>query len=153
MHKTDTRIRRVAFGTLAALGGLGALALGGPALAQMNDRGKMLDEPAITARLDIGGGGNFTGLIDSGKNELCYMLDAAGIGQATRAVIEDAQGAPLITLATPDARGGAGECKTISPAATKALLSDADDYALEVDSKTHPDGEVRAPLHFLPSEA
>ena len=150
MHMTGTRTRRVAFGTLAALGGLGALALGGPALAQANDRGAMLDEPAIVARPDIGGSGNFTGLIDTDKSRLCYLLDAAGVDHPTRAAIEDLKGKTLVALATPDARGASGDCVDISHAAAESLVTDAGEFALEIDNAKYPDGVVHTKLVGMP---
>ncbi|WP_305095686.1 hypothetical protein [Croceibacterium aestuarii] len=147
---TQPHSRTLSPALLLALGTLGALALPGAATGQAGDRGKMLDQPAITAALDVGHAGNFTGLIDPRDDELCYMLNAP-VDAPTRAVIADDGGTPLVTLATPDARGASAGCIAIAPAAVKALTGkNADDYALVIDTRDYP-AEVRAPLHAMPS--
>jgi hypothetical protein len=161
----------------AAAFALGTLALGGTGAAQQNrsaqqgqaaapaqnapqpPRGRPAPPPyspapVITASLDIGGSGNFTGVIDGGQ--LCYLLNAAGIAQPTAAHIHSGKageaGPAVVTLATPT-DGASGACMPIAADLAKKLVADAPDYYLDIHSATYPQGEVRAQLAGHPAVA
>ena len=93
---------------------LGALVAGGAVFAQPAPA-PWTPDPSITASLDIGGSGNFTGVFD--KGQLCYMINAAGVMNPTAAVIRSGRkadnGAVVLTL-SPPAGGSSGGCVPVA---------------------------------------
>ena len=106
--------------------------------------------PSITASLDIGGSGNFTGVIDNGR--LCYMINAAGIANPTGAVIQSGRknnaGAVVLTL-KPPIGGVSADCIPIAPDLAGKIVRNADDYWLTIQSAQYPDGAAGAWLQGM----
>ena len=129
------------FTTLVLSGALAASAAAQPAPKPWNP------SPSITASLDIGGSGNFTGVFDN--NQLCYMLNAAGLDNPTAAKIvstkPDKNGQVVLNL-QPPANGASAACAPVDPDLAKRLVKNAPNFALEIDTATYPQGAVRAPL-------
>ena len=125
---------------------LGALALAGTAYAQPKPA-PWNPSPSITASLDIGGSGNFTGVMD--KGQMCYMINAAGLMNPTGVKIvstkPDKNGQVMLQL-QPPVNGAGGGCVPIDPDLARRLVKNAPNFALEIDSATYPNGAVSAPL-------
>ena len=96
----------------AALVALGAVAFASAAHAQPKPA-PWNPSPSITASLDIGGSGNFSGVLDNGQ--LCYIINAAGLANPTAAVIRSGKksdnGAVVMNLRAP-VGGSVGDCRT-----------------------------------------
>ena len=125
---------------------LGTLTLAGAALAQPAAP-TWQPAPSITASLDIGGSGNFTGVFDN--NQLCYMLNAAGLANPTAAKIVSTQSGnkdQVVLNLQPPANGASAACAPVAPDLAKRLVENAPNFALEIDTATYPQGAVRAPL-------
>jgi hypothetical protein len=104
--------------------------------------------PAVTARFE-GRSANFTGVVDPANGQLCYLLNVAGIDGATAAkVVAGSPGKPGAVAVTlqPPVSGASGTCNTIGPDTAKALLDHPENYYLEVDNATYPQGAAFAPL-------
>jgi hypothetical protein len=101
--------------------------------------------PSITASLDIGGSGNFTGVIENGR--LCYMINAAGIQNPTGAVIQSGRksnaGAVVLQL-KPPVGGASGDCVPIAGDLARKLVKDADKYWFTIQSAQYPQGAAGA---------
>jgi hypothetical protein len=101
-------------------------------------------QPAVTASFE-GRSGSFTGIVDTEKGELCYLLNAAGIAGATSARIITDKGQPAVTL-QPPVGGASGTCAAIGADTAKALLDHPERYWLEIGNATYPQATL-APLH------
>jgi len=101
--------------------------------------------PSITASLDVGGSGNFTGVIDHGR--LCYMINAAGIANPTGAVIQSGRksnnGAVVLNLKAP-VGGTSGDCVPIADDLARKLVKNAGDYWFTIQSAQYPQGAAGA---------
>lgn len=102
--------------------------------------------PSITASLDIGGTGNFTGVFDNQR--LCYMINAPGIANATGvrivALKPEKNGEVLLNL-KPPVGGASGDCVPVSDEVARRLVKNAGNFALAIDTATYPNA-VWAPL-------
>lgn len=127
-----------------AAGVLSGVALAGAAAAQPAPA-PWNPSPSITASLDIGGSGNFSGIMD--KGQLCYMINAAGIDNPTAAVIRSGKksdnGAVVMTL-RPPVGGASADCAPIADDLARKLVRNAKDYWFEIDSATYPQGAAGA---------
>ena len=128
---------------------LGALALAVPAAAQEAANPYLSNDPIVFASLDIGGRGNFTGVIDPEANRLCYILNAPGVETPTAAHIHlggpGESGAPVVPLETP-AEGASGGCVELEADLAKALVDNPGGYYVNVHNAAYPGGAVRAQL-------
>ena len=140
MHSTSFSRGRKAAAALGALALAGALAA--PAAAQPKPQ-PWNPSPSITASLDIGGSGNFTGVMDNGK--LCYMINAAGIANPTGAVIQSGKkdGAVVLRL-KPPVGGASGDCVPIADDLARKLVKDAGHYYFAIQSAQYPQGAAGA---------
>jgi hypothetical protein len=129
------------FTTLVLSGALAASAAAQPAPKPWNP------SPSITASLDIGGSGNFTGVIENQK--LCYMINAAGVANPTVAEIQangkNGDGAVVLNL-KPPVGGASADCVPIAADVAGKLVKNADDYRFTLKSAQYPDGVAWAPL-------
>ncbi|MGZ3266013.1 MAG: CHRD domain-containing protein [Reyranella sp.] len=129
---------------LAALVAIGAGAFAGAAFAQPAPA-PWNPSPSITASLDVGGTGNFTGVID--KGQLCYMINAAGVANPTAAVIRSGNksdnGAVVMNL-RPPVGGSVGDCTPVAPDLARKLVRNSHDYWFEIDSAQYPQGAAGA---------
>jgi hypothetical protein len=128
---------------------LAAATLAGTALAQPAPPA-WNPAPSITASLDVGGSGNFTGVIDNGR--LCYMINAAGIQNPTGAVIQSGRknnaGTVVLSLKAP-VGGASADCVPISGELAGKLVKDADKYWFTIQSAQYPDGAAGAWLQGM----
>ena len=128
---------------------LGAVALAGalsvPAAAQPTPP-TWNPAPSITASLDIGGTGNFTGVFENQR--LCYMINAPGLDNPTRVRIAslkpEKNGEVLLEL-KPPVGGASGDCVPVSDELAKRLVKNAENFALAIDTAAYPNA-VWAPL-------
>jgi hypothetical protein len=129
---------------LKAAVALGAVTLAAGAYAQPAPK-PWNPAPSITASLDIGGSGNFTGVIDNQR--LCYMINAAGIANPTGAVIQSGRktnnGTVVLTL-KPPVGGASADCIPISNDLAGKLVKNAGDYYFNIQSATYPAGAAGA---------
>ena len=134
---------------LTAAAALGAAAIAGAAWAQPAPPA-WHPAPSITASLDIGGSGNFTGVIDNGR--LCYMINAAGIANPTGAVIQSGRknnaGAVVLSL-KPPVGGASADCVPIAADLAGKLVRNAGDYWFTIQSAQYPDGAAGAWLQGM----
>jgi hypothetical protein len=132
----------LAAATAFAFGAAGALAQ--PAPPAWNPA------PSITASLNIGGSGNFTGVIETKR--LCYMINAPGIQNPTGAVIQSGRknnaGTVVLTL-KPPVGGASADCVPISDELAGKLVKDADKYWFTIQSAQYPDGAAGAWLQGM----
>lgn len=137
-----------------AASALGALALAVPAAAQQGSAAQaenpyVSTDPIVFASLDIGGTGNFTGVIDRETNRFCYILNADGVTAPTPAHIHvggpGESGAPVVPLETPD-DGASGGCLTLEADVARALVENPGGYYVNVHNEAYPGGAVRAQL-------
>ncbi|WP_164549689.1 CHRD domain-containing protein [Altericroceibacterium xinjiangense] len=126
---------------------LGAATLSAPAAAQQEANPYQTSHPIISAPLNIGGAGSFTGVIDPATREMCYGLNAPGLGQPTSAYIRpSAEGSrPVLTLETP-VNGASGACTVLPADLARSLTANPSAYTLEVATAMYPNGAVRAQL-------
>jgi hypothetical protein len=123
-----------------------AAAFAAPAFAQPAPQ-PWNPDPSISASLDVGGSGSFTGVFD--KGQLCYILTAAGIDGVTAAKIvstkPDKNGQVVLHLQPPVGGASAG-CSPVDGDLAKRLVKNAENFALQIDSATYPQGAASAPL-------
>ena len=95
--------------------------------------------PSITASLDIGGSGNFTGVFDNQR--LCYMINAAGIANPTAARIvarkPEKNGEVMLNLKAP-VGGASADCMPVSDDLARRLVKNADNFAFVITSSDYP---------------
>lgn len=107
------------------------------------------DKPVLSASLDLGGTGSFTGVLDPQANELCYILNADAVDQPTAAHIHvggpGEDGAPVVPLATPD-DGASGGCVTLEADLAQALVANPGGYYVNIHNAAYPGGAARAQL-------
>jgi hypothetical protein len=116
----------------------------GPA-AVWNDQQYVNENPILSADLGYGDTGAFTGVLDHKTNQLCYMISAPDVQQATGARIV-ADGKAVVTLKAP-AGGTSGSCVAVQPAVAKAMVASPNNYTVEVDNKAYPNGGAIGVLH------
>ena len=157
MHPT---FKSALFATGAAA--VAALALAVPAAAQFGPQGPPVDAPLwgpstdyaskapiLTADLGARGHGAFTGVVNSAKNELCYMMNVSGLDEPTAAHIHvggaGQDGAPVVTLKAP-ANGSSGGCVAVPANVIAAMVAQPGGYYVNVHTKAVPGGAVRGQL-------
>ena len=116
----------------------------GPA-AVWNDQDYVNESPILSADLGYGDTGAFTGVLDSKTNQLCYMISAPDVEQATAARIVSG-GKAVVALAAPTG-GTNGACIAVKADVARALVTSPNDYRVEVDSKAYPNGAASGVLH------
>jgi hypothetical protein len=135
--------------TRGAAAALGILALTTTASAQEAEAPPVSNDAILFANLDIGGSGNFTGVLDRQTNQLCYILNADGVDQPTAAHIHvggpGESGQPVVPLETPD-DGASGACTTIEASVAQALVANPGGYYVNIHNAAYPQGVVRAQL-------
>jgi hypothetical protein len=102
--------------------------------------------PSITASLDIGGSGSFTGVIENKR--LCYMLNAAGIANPTAArivALKPVKNGEVMVQLKPPVGGASGDCVPVSDEVARRLVKNSENFAVAIDSATYPNA-VWAPL-------
>jgi hypothetical protein len=116
----------------------------GPA-AVWNDQQYVNESPILSADLGYGDTGAFTGTLDPKTNQLCYMISAPDVQQATGARIVTG-GKAVVTLKAPTG-GTSGSCVAVQPAVAKAMVASPNSYTVEVDNKAYPNGGAIGVLH------
>nr|WP_166175236.1 CHRD domain-containing protein [Altererythrobacter segetis] len=124
---------------------LGGLTLAAAAAAQPSAP-TWQPAPSITASLDIGGTGNFTGVFENKR--LCYMINAPGVANPTAvrivALKPEKNGEVLFNL-KPPVGGASGDCVPASDEVARRLVKNAGNFALAIDTAAYPNA-VWAPL-------
>lgn len=145
-----------AFGAVALAAGLAAPAAAqfgppppfvpqkGPA-AVWNDQQYVNESPILSADLGYGDTGAFTGVLDRKTGQLCYMISAPDVAQATGARIVSG-GKAVVALKAP-AGGTSGSCVAVKADLASAMVARPADYSVEVDSKAYPAGAASGVLH------
>ncbi len=92
--------------------------------------------------------GDFNGLYDRASGELCYYLEADGIGgDATGAHIHKGQrgstGAEEVTLEMAEMDEA---CVAVDPGVIAVMLRSPEDYYVDIHTAAHRDGAVRGQL-------
>lgn len=114
--------------------------LAAPAIGQRPPPPPYTPHPVLSADLGLGGTGGFSAVLDTDAGQLCYMINAAGVQGATGAMITQGKAmSPVVQLAPPTG-GSSGGCLTIDKDLARKLVSDPDDYMVEVASATYPGG-------------
>jgi len=129
------------------LGGALAAALSLPSLALANTvtlaatlSGANEAEPG-----DPKGTGSFSVEIDADAGDVCYVLVAQGIGQATAAHIHAAaDGKPVVTLTVTGADDDL--CIAVEPDVLKPIVAAPGDYYVNVHTAAFPKGAIRGTL-------
>ena len=128
------------FTTLVLSGALAASAAAQPAPKPWNP------SPSITASLDIGGSGNFTGVFENGR--LCYMINAAGLANPTAvrivALKPEKNGEVVLNL-KPPVGGASADCVPVAADLAQRLVKNARNFALAIDTAQYPNA-AWAPL-------
>jgi hypothetical protein len=131
--------------TIKATFVIGALTVAGAALAQPAPP-TWNPAPSITASLDIGNSGGFTGVFENGR--LCYLLNAAGLDNPTAvrivALKPEKNGEVLLNL-KPPVGGASADCVPVADDVAKRLVKNAGNFALSIDTATYPNA-AWAPL-------
>lgn len=133
------------------LGALGALALAVPATAQFrgppakNFPDMVNHKPILYADLGLGGPGQFTGVVDEAKGQVCYIINTPSLEGPTGAMIADKSGKAVVKLAVPTG-GASGGCADVGMDLAKTLVAKANDYTVQVNSTAYPDGATSGML-------
>ena len=131
--------------TLKAAFAFGALTITGAAVAQPSPP-TWNPAPSITASLDVGGTGNFTGVFD--KQRLCYMLNAPGVANPTAVrivALKPAKNGEVLLNLKPPVGGASADCVPVSDDVARRLVKNAGNFAVAIDTATYPNA-VWAPL-------
>ena len=96
---------------------------------------------------DPDGTGTFTGRLNVGQGQLCYTLTSAKLGTLTMAHIHAGKagvaGPPVVTL---KANAPSETCMVVDKATAQKLVSDPDDYYVNIHTSDHPGGAIRGQL-------
>lgn len=88
------------------------------------------------------------------SDEICYEITVTGITDATAAHIHPGaagvNGAPLVTLNTPDANGESNGCTTVAGGDITAILANPANYYINVHTPANPGGAIRGQLEVVP---
>jgi hypothetical protein len=122
-----------------------APAMGGAALRTSLSGANEVPPTASTAT------GSFSGRINLGKSELCYVLTVSGldsdaVGAHIHLGLAGTNGPVVIPLLTPDATDTVSECKTVSRSLLLAILQEPENYYVNVHTQTYPGGAIRGQL-------
>lgn len=134
-----------------AAAALGIVALTGTASAQFGPPQEPWtnDQAVLTADLDIGNTGTFTGLLNPEMTRMCYILNAGPIEQPT--AVRILSGAPgeggevVLQLKTP-ASGSSAACVDLQADVARAMVENPEGYRLAISNAAYPQGYISAPL-------
>lgn len=98
---------------------------------------------------DMKGNGEFSGWFDAAKSRVCYTLGVASLPDSTMAHIHrgDAQvaGPVVVALANP-VHNISDTCTRVDPALIKEIVAKPSAFYVNVHTKAHPSGAIRAQL-------
>jgi hypothetical protein len=131
-------------------GALAALALAAPAAAQFGPPPNLPDmvnhNPIIYTTL--GNASGFTGVIDKASGQLCYMMNTPDLANPTAAAIADNSGKTVLKLTAPTGSASGG-CATLDAGLAQALVANAGDYTVQVDTAAYPAGAAWGKLSMM----
>jgi hypothetical protein len=98
---------------------------------------------------DANGSGEFAGWFDASKGRVCYTLGIASLANPTMAHIHrgaaQVSGPVVVPLANP-AQNIAETCTEVAPALVKEIVANPAGFYVNVHTKEHPSGAIRAQL-------
>jgi hypothetical protein len=98
---------------------------------------------------DANGSGEFAGWFDASKGRVCYTLGIASLANPTMAHIHrgaaQVSGPVVVPLAKP-AQNIAETCTEVAPALVKEIVANPAGFYVNVHTKEHPSGAIRAQL-------
>jgi hypothetical protein len=135
-----------------------AFALGAAAAtaadANANHTGTLLvatldGKAAVPAPGDPNGTGEFSGWFDAAKGRVCYTLGVASLADPTMAHIHrgaaQTAGPVVVPLKNP-VQDISETCTDVAPAVVKEIVANPSGFYVNVHTKAHPGGAIRAQL-------
>lgn len=134
-----------------AIFALGTLALTGTAAAQFGPPPEPWsnNRAVLTANLNLGNSGSFTGLLNPEMTRMCYILNAGAVSQPTAARILSGtpgeSGSVVLELENP-ANGSSAGCVDVQAELARAMVDNPAGHYLAIQTAAYPEGFVRVPL-------
>ena len=98
---------------------------------------------------DADGNGEFSGWFDPAMGRICYTLGVGSLADPTMAHIHrgaaQVAGPVVVALANP-AQNIADTCQPVDPALINEIVANPAGFYVNVHTKTHPGGAIRAQL-------
>lgn len=98
---------------------------------------------------DPNGNGEFSGWFDPAMGRVCYTLGVGSLANPTAAHIHrgaaQVAGPPVVVLATPT-QNIADTCQPVAPALISEIVANPAGFYVNVHTKEHPSGAIRAQL-------
>ena len=98
---------------------------------------------------DANGTGEFSGWFDPAMGRICYTLGVASLTNPTMSHIHrgaaQVAGPPVVVLANP-AQNIADTCQPVAPALVSEIVANPAGFYVNVHTKEHPSGAIRAQL-------
>ena len=122
-----------------------------PAAAQ--DSGRKLST-VLTGAAEVGGGdpdgtGKATLRVNPGTGQICYTITVANLDPVTAAHIHHAPAGvngPVVVPLTPPTSGSVTDCTTADPALARDIVTNPENYYVNVHTTVFPGGAVRGQL-------
>jgi hypothetical protein len=136
----------IALGACATTAGGGAanpLHTGTPLVATLDAKAE------VPGPGDADGNGEFSGWFDPAMGRLCYTLGVGSLASPTMAHIHrgaaQASGPVVVALMNP-AQNISDACMPVAPALLSEIIANPAGFYVNVHTKTHPGGAIRAQL-------
>lgn len=126
-----------------AAGGANPLHTGTPLVATLDGKAE------VPGPGDPNGNGEFSGWFDPAMGRICYTLGVGSLASPTMAHIHrgaaQVAGPPVVVLANP-AENIADTCQPVAPALISEIIANPAGFYVNVHTKEHPGGAIRAQL-------